>query len=183
MSEWCDVTRRQPRHEKKSQGWRAQSGQRAPEWRCAACKVLSFLSRDRCRGCNKRDEHINEWAQTAAWPMQGRGFRLVSKTKVAAQALAVARQRRCPKIASASWKARSEGGDCDEAEDGPSPISSNRRVQREGDGHTSSKRNRRWCRPKWTATSSCWKPRCQYPQVNVSLVKTLEALTGIIDSI
>ena len=34
MPEWCEVTRRQRRYAKKSQGWRAQSRQRAPEWQC-----------------------------------------------------------------------------------------------------------------------------------------------------
>ena len=46
MSEWYEVTRRQRRYAKKSQGWRVQSGLRAPEWLCAACKTRSFLSRD-----------------------------------------------------------------------------------------------------------------------------------------
>ena len=71
------------------------------ELQCAACKTRSFLSRDTCRGCNKRkdeahDEYINEWSQTAAWPQQGAGSfgapaRPVSKTQGAAHALASAR--------------------------------------------------------------------------------------------
>ena len=53
MSEWSDVTsRRERRCAKKSQGWRAQSGLRAPEWQC--CKTPSFLTRDTCRGCGKQ---------------------------------------------------------------------------------------------------------------------------------
>ena len=74
MSEWSDVTsRRERRCAKKSQGWRAQSGLRAPEWQC--CKTPSFLTRDTCRGCGKQrdviqDEYINERSQTAAWPQQ-----------------------------------------------------------------------------------------------------------------
>ena len=79
MSERRDVTsRRQRRYEKKSQGWRAQSGLRAPEWQCAACKTRLFLSRDTCRGCGKQtdvehDDYINEWSHTVAWPQQGGG--------------------------------------------------------------------------------------------------------------
>ena len=82
-----------------SQGWRAQSGLRAPEWQCAACKTLSFLSRDTCRGCGKQrdvkhDEYINESSQTVAWPQQG-GYpsgetaHSVSKPKGPAQVLAL----------------------------------------------------------------------------------------------
>ena len=54
MSERCEVTRRQRRYAKKSQGLRAQSGLRAPEWQCAACKTRSFLSKDTCRCCDRR---------------------------------------------------------------------------------------------------------------------------------
>ena len=67
MSEWSDVaSRQQRRYEKKPQGRRAQSGLRAPESQCTACKTRSFLSRDTCRGCGKQrdvkhDECINEW--------------------------------------------------------------------------------------------------------------------------
>ena len=104
MSKWIEVmSRRQRRYEKKSQGWRAQSGLRAPEWLCAACKTQSFLSRDTCRGCGKQrdekhDECINEWSQTVAWPQQGGGASgdaayLVNKPKGAAQAFASARQQ------------------------------------------------------------------------------------------
>ena len=38
MSDWCEVARRQRRYDKKSQGCRAQSGQRAPE--CSARQLL-----------------------------------------------------------------------------------------------------------------------------------------------
>ena len=104
MSEWNEATsRRQRCYERKSQGWRAQSGLRAPEWQCAACQTRSFLSKGTCRGCSKqrdekRDECINEWAQTAAWPQQGGASsgddsHPVNKPKGAAQALAQARQQ------------------------------------------------------------------------------------------
>ena len=104
MSEWSDVTsRRQRRYERKSQGWRAQSGLRAPEWQCAACKTQSFLSGDTCRGCSKQrdtqhDEYINEWSQTVAWPQQigspsGEAAYAVSKPKGAAQVFSLARQQ------------------------------------------------------------------------------------------
>ena len=102
MSEWNDVvSRRQRRYERKSQGWKAQSGLRAPEWQCAACKTRSFLSRDTCRGCSKQrdtkqDEYINEWSQTVAWPQQGEypleiplGRRLTLATLAQARAAAM----------------------------------------------------------------------------------------------
>ena len=98
MSEWSDVTsRRQRRHERKSQGWRAQSCSRV-----AVRSVQDLLSRGTCRGCGKQrdvkqDEYINEWSQTVAWPQQsekippGEAVHPVNKPKGAAQALALAR--------------------------------------------------------------------------------------------
>ena len=97
------MSRRQRRYEKKSHGWKAQYGLRAPEWHCAACKTRSFLSRDTCRGCSKqRDvkqyEYINEWSQTVAWPQQsgnpsGEAAHSGNKPKGPAQALPLARQQ------------------------------------------------------------------------------------------
>ena len=72
------VTHRQRHYAKKSQGWRAQSGLRAPEWQCAACKTRSFLrghvpSRSCCKQREEtHDECINEWSPTAAWRQRRR---------------------------------------------------------------------------------------------------------------
>ena len=113
MSEWNDVTsRRQRRYETKSQGWRAQSGLRAPEWRCAACKTRSFPSRDTCRGCGKlrdvkHDEYI-KWSQTVAWPQQGGGSSrdvAYPRNKPKGAAFALARQQLAQAKASALLEA------------------------------------------------------------------------------
>ena len=134
MSEWNDVvSRRQRRYERKSQGWKAQSGLRAPEWQCAACKTRSFLSRDTCRGCSKQrdtkqDEYINEWSQTVAWPQQG-GYPLE---------IPLGRRHTLATLGQARAAAMPE---------------------------------------------ACLRILEPVPQVNVSLVRTLEALTGIIENL
>ena len=71
MSEWCEVTRRQRRYAKKSQGWRAQSGLRAPKWQCAACKTRSFHSRTHAGAATSRDETQDKYvtpAEASAMP-------------------------------------------------------------------------------------------------------------------
>ena len=74
MSEWCEVTRRQRRHDKTVPGM--------------ACAVRTASSRVAVRGVQDavvpqqghvpmlrqtHDEYIHEWSQTAAWPQQGEG--------------------------------------------------------------------------------------------------------------
>ena len=98
MSEWCEVTRRQQSYAKTSQGWRAQSGLRAPEWQCATCKTWLFLSKDTCRCCNRRTTSTStsghrlrlghNRAEVPPEPLRA----MENKPKGAAQALALARQ-------------------------------------------------------------------------------------------
>ena len=150
------------------QGWRAQSGSRAAEWQCAACKTRSFLSRDTCRGCNKQrdvthDGYINEWSQTAAWPQQGRGSsgdaaRPVNKPKGPAQALALVRQQL------AQAKAAELPEECIRILE--SKVQKEIQAQTDMDSHM----------------QEAPLPVMPVPQVNVSLVKTMEALTGIIEN-
>ena len=95
------MSRRQRRYEKKSLGWKAQSGLRVVEWQRATCKNRSFLSRDTCRGCERderHDEYINERAESVAWSHQGGSSTgapacPTSKPKGAAEAPAQARQQ------------------------------------------------------------------------------------------
>ena len=121
MSVWSDVkSRRQRRYERKSQGWRAQSGLHVPEWQCAACKTQSFFSREACRGSGKQrdvkqDEYINEWVTdcglaTTEWKFPGEAAHPGNKPKGLAQAPGNSwhkpEHRRCPKRAFASWRTR-----------------------------------------------------------------------------
>ena len=206
------MTRRQPRYAKNSQGWRAESGLRAPEWRCATCKTRSFVSRDTCRGCNKQrdekhDEYFNEWSQTAAWPKQGGGStaRLVNKPKGPAQALALPRQQLVQAKASAipeecirilESKVQKEAA-MKQAQPvgqkmGPSAgqISSDCRIWREGEALQVAQETFEQAQQKVTQAQTDLDKLMQeapltampVPQVNMSLVKTLEALTGIIEN-
>ena len=101
--------------------------------------------------------------------------------------------------ASASWKARCNKKDFDEAgstfgpEDGPQhepdfvePLKGKRKrwTQCRRHGRPSNKRNRRWCRSKTLdkLMQEALFPVVPVPQVNVGLVTTLEALTSIIEN-
>ena len=187
MSEWCKVTRRQRRYAKKSHGWRVQSGLRALEWQCAACKTRSFLSGDTCRGCNKQrdemhDEYINEWSQTAAWPQQGGGSFGQAERGSPGSCIGSAAAGTGKSIGNAGGlyphhgKQSAEGGGGDETvsalgtegwtKRGPDFVGlSNREKKRwrhcRKRRRLSSKRSRRWHRLRRTWTGSRRKPRCQ----------------------
>ena len=189
----------QRRYEKKSQRWRAQS-----------CKTRSFLSWDTCRGCGqqrdvKHDEYINEWSQTVAWPQQGGDppeilLYPVNKPKGAAQALALARQQLAQaKAAALPNEVHKEEAAMKHAqllrqkmdqvrarfrravESGEKAMQALQKAQ-----ETSEQAQQEVMQAQTDLEMLMQEaplPVMPVPQVNVSLVKTLEALTGVIENL
>ena len=209
MFQWCE--RRQRRYAKKSQGWRAPEWQSAAckvhsflsRDTCRGCNSQKD---------EVHDEYINESAQTAAWLQQSGGLhgasaRLESKTMGAAQALALAGQQLTQAKASAMLdecirilesKVQQEETAMKQAPplvqkmdqkhepDFVEPLKGERKrwTQCRRHGRLSNKRNRRWCRSKTLdkLMQEAPLPVVSVPQVNVRVVTTLEALTGIIEN-
>ena len=223
MSGWNDaMSRRQRRYERKSHGWKAQSGLRAPEWQCAACRTRSFLSRDTCRGCSKQrdmkqDEYINEWSQSVAYPQQGgcpsrnssgEAAHPGNKPKGPAQALALARQQLEQARASALPEACFRTLE-NEVQQQKTAMKQAQPLGQKMDQARA--RFRRAVESEEKAMQALQKAQKNFeeaqqevmqaktdldllvqeaplsvmpvPQVNVSLVRTLEALTGIIENL
>ena len=198
------VNRRLHSHEKQSRRRQAVAGQRQPEWQCAKCYTRNFLSKNACGECGKarelqKDSYVDERGLITPWPRQsgsgmtsGAAARRASTPKGPAkvlvqtrQQLAQAREHGQPEdcIRILECKVTKEETEMRQAQPmGQRMDQARARFRRAVDADEKA-------REAMQAQSDLHKLMLEAPllvmpapQVNMNLVKSLEALAGLVEN-